>query len=75
MSDPQLSSDQKVQCTPCRECGMMVWPGEYHPFAACLMFKACSNAEQVNTNLEAVLEHGRLGVKKRLGLIREKADG
>lgn len=42
----------------CAECGMWVTPGEYHPYAACLMFKACHNSETVRTNLAAVLEHG-----------------
>ena len=27
----------------CRECGMSVEPGEYHPYAACLMFNACGD--------------------------------
>jgi len=30
---------------PCR-------PDEYHPFAACLMFKACHNSETVRASLE-----------------------
>jgi hypothetical protein len=29
-------------------------PDEYHPYAACLMFKACHNSETVRANLEAV---------------------
>ncbi|OYD50667.1 hypothetical protein CBY09_07995 [Acidovorax kalamii] len=29
-------------------------PGEYHPYAACLMFKACHDSETVRANLEAV---------------------
>lgn len=39
---------------PCGTCGMPCTPGEYHPYAACLMFKACHNSETVRTNLEAV---------------------
>lgn len=42
---------------PCGTCGMPCTPGEYHPYAACLMFKACHNSEVVRANLEAV--HGK----------------
>ena len=44
--------------TECGECGMMVEPHEYHPYAACLMFKACNSSESVRLNLEAVRAHG-----------------
>jgi hypothetical protein len=43
--------------TPCGECGMPV-SGEYHPYAACLMFKASRNAKVVKENLDAVLSEG-----------------
>ena len=38
----------------CGTCGMPCTSGEYHPYAACLMFKACHNSETVRANLEAV---------------------
>jgi hypothetical protein len=41
---------------PCAECGMPCTPTEYHPFAACLMFKACHNSETVKANLGAIQE-------------------
>lgn len=41
----------------CADCGMAVSPGEYHPFAACLMFKACHDGDQVRINLNAVRSH------------------
>lgn len=40
--------------TPCGHCGMLCTPTEYHPYAACLMFKACHNSETVRANLDAV---------------------
>lgn len=40
--------------TPCAECGMPCDPAEYHPFAACLMFKACHDSSVVRANLDAV---------------------
>lgn len=43
-----------VELLPCGECGMPCRPDEYHPFAACLMFKACHNSETVRANLEAL---------------------
>lgn len=39
---------------PCCFCGMPCASNEYHPYAACLMFKACHNSETVRANLEAV---------------------
>lgn len=45
---------------PCGECLMLVKPGEYHPYAACLMFKACHDSRIVRENLAAVLEHGKI---------------
>lgn len=41
----------------CGECGMPCEPNEYHPYAACLMFKACHNSIVVRTNLSAVANH------------------
>lgn len=40
--------------TPCSDCGMPCAPNEYHPYAACLMFKACHNSETVKANLQAI---------------------
>lgn len=39
----------------CQTCGMVCrTPTEYHPYAACLMFKACHDGDIVRANLEAV---------------------
>lgn len=46
-----------TQLTPCAECGMPV-SGEYHPYAACLMFRASHDSEVVRANLKAVLDDG-----------------
>lgn len=40
-----------VELLPCAKCGMPCRAGEYHPFAACLMFKACHNSETVRANI------------------------
>ena len=42
------------ELNPCTECGMPCSVGEYHPYAACLMFKACHNSETVRANLDFV---------------------
>lgn len=39
----------------CGECGMPCRASEYHPMAACLMFKACHNSDQVRANLGAIV--------------------
>lgn len=38
----------------CTECGMIVKLGEYHPFAACLMYKGCKDEKTVRENMKAV---------------------
>jgi len=44
----------------CGTCGMpgMSW-NSYHPYAACLMFRACQDSTVVEENLRAVIEYGR----------------
>ena len=43
----------------CKECGMPVDDSvTYHPYAACLMFKACQSSDVVQANLDAVIFHG-----------------
>lgn len=42
----------------CKECGMSVNDGEYHPYAACLMFKGCHDSDVVQANLDAIVAHG-----------------
>jgi hypothetical protein len=39
---------EKMTCT---QCGMPCEAGEYHPYAACLMFTACHDSEMVRANL------------------------
>lgn len=43
----------------CHSCGMpLEQENEYHPYAACLMFKACGDAETVRANLNGVVSWG-----------------
>jgi hypothetical protein len=60
----------------CYGCGMAVGAeDEYHPHAACLMFRACEDAAQVNDNLAAVVEHGSAQERERLIGIAEEMIG
>lgn len=43
----------------CDDCGMTCEPNEFHPYAACLMFKACHNSKTVRANLDFVREYER----------------
>ncbi len=43
--------------TKCNQCGMTLENNEYHPFAACLMFRSCRDSVTVRTNLSAVQTH------------------
>ncbi len=38
----------------CAECGMPCADGEFHPFAACLMYEACHDSVTVRSNLDYV---------------------
>lgn len=42
----------------CHSCGMITKEDrEYHPYAACLLFKACGNGDTVRAELAAVKGH------------------
>ncbi len=56
-------SDNKL--TNCQECGMLVATNEYHPFGACLMFKATGSSDSVTANLNAIKEDA-IGLAKLL---------
>lgn len=43
----------------CAGCGMPCHPAEYHPWAACELFKVHRDARTVRGNLYAVLTFGR----------------
>ena len=43
----------------CADCGMvLIGVNEYHPYAACLMYKASKDEDTVRKNLLGVLSHG-----------------
>lgn len=46
----------------CAECGMPCLWGDYHPYAACLMFKQCHNSETVLANLKHVQNTARQAI-------------
>jgi hypothetical protein len=43
----------------CAQCGMETrTDGEYHPYAACLMFSGCHDGDVVRANLDGVVAKG-----------------
>lgn len=53
-----LPAEKVTWGTTCKECGMRLHDSfEYHPYAACLMFRACGDRATVLANLNAVLKH------------------
>jgi hypothetical protein len=52
---PKLTKDDF-----CLDCKMPVEVGEYHPYAACLMFKQCQDSRVVRENLYAVMRHAKV---------------
>lgn len=56
----------------CYGCGMPVGADdEYHPHAACLMYRATENAAEVLDNLRAVEEHGATAERAAIRLALE----
>lgn len=49
----------------CHACGMPCG-NEYHPYAACLMFKQCGSRDEVEANLAAVAEYGAASERTRV---------
>ena len=58
--------------TGCGDCGMPCASSEYHPYAACLMFKHCRDSETVRANLQAVRQQGKVeGIQESKNLVSE----
>lgn len=49
--------DLIAELSPCGDCGMPCEQNEYHPYAACLMFKTCHNSDTVRGNLQDVQDY------------------
>lgn len=56
--DSKGTASQKTN--KCPECGMETTEGEYHPYAACLMYKQTGDADAVRSNLHAVRATGKM---------------
>jgi len=57
MNEP--TNSEALPLTTCSACGMLVGQHRnYHPHAACLMFRGCYNGNTVDANLRAVVEYG-----------------
>jgi hypothetical protein len=56
----------------CQECGMLVVDGEYHPFAACLIFKGCSDGGQVRNILTCLDQYYTGNERERCANICEE---
>jgi hypothetical protein len=49
----------------CAQCGMSLeGSGDYHPYAACLMYAACGDSQTVQANLMDVYRHGAESASK-----------
>lgn len=60
----------------CQDCGMACATREFHPFAACLMYRECGDARTVRTNLAAVLVIARsLNAPDPLDLLKSGMPG
>lgn len=55
----QRAPENGVADSDCAECGMGTWSREYHPLAACALYKAMRASEHVRTMLYSVIEFAR----------------
>lgn len=71
-------STRRCSCykpTHCGQCGQLIeTPREYHPYAACQLFKALRNSMQVRGNLKAVIEYGMKAQAKGVSVEDAMAD-
>jgi hypothetical protein len=59
VTNEQTAPVEGLDETACSACGMLVEQHRnYHPYAACLMFRGCHNGNTVDANLRAVVEYG-----------------
>ena len=59
----------------CAECGMTLQTTrEFHPWAACVFFKAGRTAPTVRGNIKAIVEYGMKAQKKGVSLKDAMAD-
>lgn len=80
MTTPMQPKGEPITLPPltCAECGMLCTAREFHPFAACLMFKACRDGDKVRSNLEFLRERLAVAapvarVEKHTGSLRDMA--
>jgi hypothetical protein len=64
-----------IELKPCGECGMLCEPSEYHPFAACLMFKGCHDSATVRKNLSGLQREAAGGGEADAWRVDRKQDG
>lgn len=74
MDATDMTTQALERLTNCAECGMPCAPGEFHPYAACLMFKACHNSGTVRENLAFVRQSLAAGGDPKPAQVDE-ADG
>ena len=61
-----MANEVRAYDPPCAECGMhTLTPREYHPYAACFMFKAGMKTADVRANLNAIMEYGAQHAKRK----------
>jgi hypothetical protein len=51
---------------------MAVATSEYHPYGACLMFKACNDSDIVRANLAAICDWAKMGANNSALLQRRR---
>jgi hypothetical protein len=47
----------EIEFDKCAECHMLVSPSEYHPYAACVLYKQLGQADKVKSCLDSIIEY------------------
>ena len=56
----------------CQECGMIVEPGEYHPYGVCLMMMGSRESDVVRINVNAMKDHFQSEAAAEIERLRER---
>lgn len=52
----------------CAACGMAIEAPAYHPYLACVAFKALQDGNKVQANLRAVVEYGMKAAEAKVSI-------
>lgn len=75
MAHTDKDEEQPTDFSPCAECHMLVAAGEYHPYAACVLYKQLRQADKVKSCLNSIIEYARSADLSRAAVTEDPTQG